>query len=72
MEFMTTEAFGEIVRLKREDLGLTQKELSDKCGVDRSSISKLESGDLVGAQVYDKITSALDIKISLTFPREKK
>ena len=35
---------GRIVAIKRAELGLTQKEVADACGMDGSAISRLEDG----------------------------
>lgn len=37
--------FGELVRRKREALGITQKELSLRTGLSQSMISQIETGD---------------------------
>jgi len=39
-------AFGKNVRRLRLQLGLKQSELSERCGVDQSVISKIERGEL--------------------------
>ena len=36
--------FGEIVRERRAELGLSQEELAERCGFDRKSISRVETG----------------------------
>ena len=36
----------EKIRVKREEKGLTQKELAHKCGLTQATISRLESGEV--------------------------
>lgn len=38
------EAFGQVVRSRRVDLGLSQEELGARCGLDRTYISGIERG----------------------------
>jgi len=40
-------AFGELVRIKREDLGMTQDDLADRLHVERSYVTKIENGERV-------------------------
>lgn len=36
----------EVIRMRRLDLGLTQKEVADRCGVTEATVSRWESGDI--------------------------
>jgi transcriptional regulator with XRE-family HTH domain len=40
-------AFGELVRIKREDIGMTQDDLADQLHVERSYVTKIENGERV-------------------------
>lgn len=40
----TLEAFGEAVRERRHELGLSQEELGYRCGLDRTYVSGIERG----------------------------
>lgn len=53
----------------REEKRMTQEELSEKSGVSRSIISKLEQEKPVNMLTYtlSKIASALDVKVSSLF-----
>ncbi len=42
--FLTMNSWGEILRKKRLEIGLTQRELAERIGVDISYISKMENG----------------------------
>ena len=42
---------GERIRKRRQELGLSQQELADKAGVNRPTISELESGKQLGLTV---------------------
>lgn len=56
----------EYVRLKRAERGLTQKGLSDKSGLDRGYLSRLEKGDYKkpSITVLSKLANALEISIT--------
>ena len=67
---MTPQAFGDIVKIKRIEEGLTQAQLSKLCGVKQPTISNLEKGNKVGADAIDKILNVLKIEdLPLSFPR---
>ena len=36
----------EVIKTRRLDLGLTQKEVADRCGVTEATVSRWESGDI--------------------------
>lgn len=36
----------EVIKMRRLDLGLTQKEIADRCGVTEATVSRWESGDI--------------------------
>ena len=60
---------GDAIRIKREELGMTQKELADKLFVSRQTVSRWESGsrcpDLI---ISRKIASALDLSMDELVP----
>lgn len=67
---MTPKTFGEQVRIKRIEKGLTQKQLATISGIHQPTISKLEKGKDVGSAAIDKILEALDIEdLPLSYPR---
>lgn len=56
---------GSRLRATRERLGFTQAALAQKVGVDRSHISKIESGETSGSiQLITRIAAALGIRVS--------
>ena len=53
----------DVMRVRRLELGLTQKEVADRCGVTEATVSRWESGDIKNMR-RDKIAMlarALDI-----------
>ena len=53
-------AFGELVRIKREDLGITQDGLADQLHVERSYVTKIENGERVpGEELLAEIDRAV-------------
>lgn len=66
---VTLAQFGEIIKLKRKELGLNQTQLAEKADLHQPDVSRVENGEKVGAEVLDKITTALGITLPLTYPR---
>jgi len=60
--------FGTAVRRLRQNRGLSQEELADLCGLDRTYIGGIERGERnVGLVNVKKISDALRIPISVLF-----
>ncbi len=58
--------YGEILRDRRKELGLTQKELAEKIGRERSYINRIEKGDTdLQLSSFIRIASALGIALRL-------
>lgn len=53
------------IRAGRERLGITQENLADIVGVDRSVISRKEAGEIPSAELEVKIREALDERLSV-------
>ena len=53
----------DFLKLKRIELKLTQAELAEKVNVDRSMISKLESGGGCSLDLAIKLSKALDVSL---------
>ena len=57
--------FGQAVRNRREQLGLSQEDFADKAGIHRTYISSIELGKVqVGIGVAYKLAVALEIPLS--------
>ncbi len=57
-------ALGERVRKRREELGLSQKQLAEKAGVSYSTINKLEKRDSKSSQNPDDLAHALGVRLN--------
>lgn len=57
---------GEQIRARRQDLNMTQTELSEETGIDRANISKIEGGRYnVSVDIIGRIAEALRCEIRL-------
>lgn len=57
---------GEQIRARRQDLNMTQTELSEATGVDRANISKIEGGRYnVSVDIIGRIAEALRCEVRL-------
>lgn len=57
--------FGQRLREKRTELGISQEAFADKCGLDRTYISGIERGKRnVSLRNIDTIAKALDVSIA--------
>lgn len=57
---------GEQIRSRRQDLNMTQTELSEATGIDRANISKIEGGRYnVSVDIIGRIAEALRCEIRL-------
>jgi transcriptional regulator with XRE-family HTH domain len=62
------ERFGFAVKIRREELGLTQEEFADKAGVHRTYLSDIERGSRnVSLINIERIALALTLKLSELF-----
>lgn len=58
--------YGEILRDRRKELGMTQKELSEKIGRERTYINRIEKGETdLQLSSFIRIASALGITLRL-------
>jgi transcriptional regulator with XRE-family HTH domain len=60
--------FGEVVRERRIDLGMSQEDLAERCGFDRKSISRVVTGAFSPSldRVW-RLADGLDLPISDLF-----
>lgn len=62
------ERFGYAVKVRREELGLTQEDLADKAGIHRTYLSDVERGTRNLSLVnIERLADALGIKLSELF-----
>ncbi len=60
--------FGKAVRAKRNDLGVSQEEFADMCGLDRTYVGGVERGERNLSLVnIERIAKALKISLSELF-----
>ena len=58
--------YGEVLRERRKELGLTQKELADMVGRDRTYINRIEKGETdLQLSSFLRISDALGITLRL-------
>lgn len=64
---------GEAIKRRRKELGLTQEELGVRAGIDRSTISNIESGNVpIGPERSPRIAEALETTTdALLLPEER-
>jgi transcriptional regulator with XRE-family HTH domain len=59
------EAFGRVVRRRRERLGLSQEEFADRAGIHRTYVSSIELGKVqVSIAIAQKLADTLDAPLS--------
>jgi transcriptional regulator with XRE-family HTH domain len=60
--------FGRVVRRRRENLGVSQEEFADMCGLDRTYIGGIERGERnLGLMNIEKIARTFKISLSELF-----
>ena len=55
----------DIIKKKRKQMGMTQKELADKCGVSYQSISNLETGKTFSLNLLTKVCNVLGLSFNI-------
>lgn len=66
------ETFGEFLKKKREELGVSQTELAQKTGIDRTYLSMLENKGNPGFATISEIARALGITLEDFFREQRK
>ena len=62
------ERFGDAVRTRREELGMTQEDLADKAGIHRTYLSDIERGSRNLSLInIERVAAALELPISGLF-----
>ncbi|HEV3321842.1 MAG TPA: helix-turn-helix transcriptional regulator [Solirubrobacteraceae bacterium] len=59
-------ALGRMVRERRRELGHTQEEIADLCGVHRVSIAKLERGGSLKFEIVLRVVHMLGMNIEVS------
>lgn len=60
------ERIGKLIAKKRNEVGLSTRELAVLCGIDPSNINKIENGKYnVSIDILSKITNALGCEIDI-------
>lgn len=54
------------IAMRREELGLTQKELANRTAIKQPMIARIEKGQIPTLPTLQKITQALDSSITIT------
>ena len=64
------ESFGEFIRIKRNEIGLTQTQFAARIGVEAAALSKIETGKKILAE--DKLPSLAEVfNIDFTIIKEE-
>lgn len=64
--FSTRNSIGLMICERRRELGMTQKQLAEKCLLTESTVSKIESGRWsASVDILSKIASALDMELTI-------
>lgn len=66
MEFNDRQRIGQRIKELRESAGLTQQELADKAGLQRSNVARIEGGKYnVGLDILAAIAAVLQSNIEI-------
>lgn len=59
---------GEAVRLRREELGLTQAELAERAGLKQPAVARFEAGGTMPTiPMLERLAEALEVRLSVRF-----
>lgn len=59
---------GEAVRLRREELGLTQAELAERTGLKQPAVARFEAGGTMPTiPLLERLAEALEMRLSVRF-----
>ncbi|WP_180074841.1 helix-turn-helix domain-containing protein [Acinetobacter sp. YH12116] len=62
----TRKEIGEKIKLSRKNLGYTQKNVSEKSGVNKTTISEIENGHFTGSfDLFEKVLSCVDLQFEV-------
>jgi HTH-type transcriptional regulator/antitoxin HipB len=59
---------GEAVRLRREELGLTQEQLAERAGLKQPAVARFEAGGTMPTiPMLERLAEALELRLSVQF-----
>nr|WP_305842296.1 helix-turn-helix transcriptional regulator [Photobacterium leiognathi] len=54
---------GKVVKERRKELGLTQKQVSELSSINKTTISEIENGRFIGSfDIFDKVIGSIDLE----------
>lgn len=57
---------GNIVKLSRKKRAFTQQQLSENCGINKTTISEIENGRFSGSfDIFERVLDALDLEFKV-------
>ena len=63
---------GEKIKLARKNLGYTQKTVSEKSGVNKTTISEIENGHFTGSfDLFEKVLSCVNLQFEVVPKKHK-
>jgi transcriptional regulator with XRE-family HTH domain len=61
---------GELLRRRREDLGLSKREVAERAGVNHSAIARVEAGRRrISLELFQRVAEALDLQLVVLLER---
>ena len=71
-EMASRKEIGEKIKLARKNLGYTQKTVSEKSGVNKTTISEIENGHFTGSfDLFEKVLSCVNLQFEV-MPKKHK
>ena len=71
-EMASRKEIGEKIKLARKNLGYTQKTVSEKSGVNKTTISEIENGHFTGSfDLFEKVLSCVNLQFEVVPKKHK-
>ena len=71
-ELASRKEIGEKIKLARKNLGYTQKTVSEKSGVNKTTISEIENGHFTGSfDLFEKVLSCVNLQFEVVPKKHK-